>query len=473
MSDLGSKHWRPRLGAALLLVLATISSASADPIDDYLRQEMDRRRIPGLAYAVVDGERVARTGYLGLANVELRVPVDEGSVFAIASLDKQLTAAGVMKLVEMGKLALDDDPGKLLELPWPGLRVRELLSHTSGLPDEVAFAIQGRGLSDYSTQELLDHVRGLTPLAPPGVRYHYSDANFFLAQLLTEKVSGEPWRAFMQREVFAPAGMRAVVGLDPATIVAGRVAAYRLDRQGNLLRDGRQEADYGPLYNDLGMTVGDFARWLLALGTATPLSRASLEAMWAPLRLADGRVSNDVFQWPGYGLGFGLDQFAGHRVVVHSGSSGVGFFYLPDSRFGVVVLTNLRHASGSDPVGLALGIAGLVRPQLDLSALPVDPGADPALTARARALYASMLAGTPDLDLVALPERTAFWEGADGLAGRSSRFGELEIFEAVRAPAAAPGGVHWFRARHRAARVILRIGYDDSGKVRTLAWSHL
>jgi hypothetical protein len=115
----------------------------------------------------------------------------------------------------------------------------------------------------------------------------------------------------------------------------------------------------------------------------------------------------------------------------------------------------------------------MVRPQLDLTALPVDPGADPVLTARARALYASMLAGAPDLELVALRERTVFWEGADGLAGRSRRFGELESFEAVAAPAAAPGAVHWFRARHRAARVILRIGFDDGGKVRALVWSHL
>src|SRR5687767_2174552 len=100
-----------RSGLALLLWLAAASILRADAVDDYLRREMELRRIPGLAYAVVDGDRNVRSGYLGLANLELQVPVDERSVFAIASLDKELTAAGVMKLVEQGKLSLDDDPG--------------------------------------------------------------------------------------------------------------------------------------------------------------------------------------------------------------------------------------------------------------------------------------------------------------------------------------------------------------------------
>jgi D-alanyl-D-alanine carboxypeptidase len=462
-----------RATSASLVALATASALLADSVDDYLRKEMQLRQIPGLAYAVVDGEAVARSGFLGLANLELQVPVSEKSIFAIASLDKQLTAAGVMKLVELGKIQLEDDPARLLDLPWPGLQVRHLLSHTSGLPDEVGFLVQGRELTEYDSADHLDNIRSLVPLAPPGLRYHYSDANLFLAQLLTEKASGEPWRTFVQREIFSPAGMRGVVGLDPAAIVPGRVSPYRLDAEGRLLRDGRLEVDYGPLYNDLGMTIGDFASWLLSLGRSVPLSRHSLERMWTPTSLADGGLANEVFQWPRYGFGFGLDELAGERLVAHSGSSGVGYVYFPDSRFGVVVFTNLRHTSGSDPVGLALAIAGLLRPQLDLVHRSPRPSTHPGRVEKARALYESMLDGKPSLELVALRERTAVAAGTGGLSARKARFGALETFVSLGEEDTAHGTCELFRARHARAHIVVRAAFDEAGNIRLWTWSHL
>src|SRR5512135_1759456 len=93
---------------ALAGTLALLAPAlRADPIDDYLRAAMTVRKIPGLAVGIVRDGRI-ETRFYGLANVETPAPVDEHSIFAIASLDKQLTASGLVKLVQTGRASLDD-----------------------------------------------------------------------------------------------------------------------------------------------------------------------------------------------------------------------------------------------------------------------------------------------------------------------------------------------------------------------------
>ena len=103
------------LAAPVLLVCLVapvpLAGQSSDDVDRYITAEMQARHIPGLALAVAREGIIIRTGYYGLANVELEAPVNERSVFAIASLDKELTASGVMRLVESGRVSLDDPVG--------------------------------------------------------------------------------------------------------------------------------------------------------------------------------------------------------------------------------------------------------------------------------------------------------------------------------------------------------------------------
>ncbi len=119
-----------------LLFVAPIVRAQADKVDEYIKSEMKKRQIPGVALAVIkDGKVVKMKGY-GLANVELNVLVTPESVFDLASLTKQFTAAAIMLLVEDGKIGLDDKISKYLpNAPdaWNAITVRHLLTHTSGL----------------------------------------------------------------------------------------------------------------------------------------------------------------------------------------------------------------------------------------------------------------------------------------------------------------------------------------------------
>ena len=449
--------------------LVAAPAVVAEPIDDYLAREMAVRKIPGLAWAVVENGQLTRQGALGLADVENGAPVTARAIFAIASLDKQLTAAGVMKAAELGKVSLDDPIAKWVDVDLPGVTLRHLLSHTSGLPDEVAGSIEGRAYTDYTSEQLLDTVRGLVPVAPPGHRFLYSDAGLFLAQLATEKASGDAWWTFMRRELFGPAGVTSALSMAPGALIPGRVLAYTLDDTGNLVRDRRLDIDFGPLYNDLGMTVADFARFLGALDAGKPLAAASVATMSTPVVLADGRGAGEIFQWSRYGLGVGLDDFLGEPVVLHSGHSGVGFVRFPERRLAVAVFTNLEHPAGSDPVGLAMGIAGLVEPALALGALPVS-ATGTAETAQLRAAYEELLAGTPALDRYAPPFRTAAWGGS--LAGRAARWGALRRFELVRDAPLEGDRSSLFRATHERATAYVRFSYADGGAITRVVWWH-
>lgn len=464
---------RAAAGLALLLAATAPRAARADAIDDYLSREMAARRIPGLALAVVRDGKVAFERAYGFANVENRAPVVAGSIFAIASLDKQLTAAGVLRAAELGRLDLDDPVARWVGVDLPGATLRHLLSHTSGLPDTVAGSFEGRSFTDYTTPELFATVSGLTPLAPPGERFLYSDAGLFLAQLATERAAGEPWWDFMRRELFRPAGMTTPISISPGALISDRVGAYTLDADGALVRDRRLDVDYGPLYTDLAMTVGDFARWLAALDRGRPLAPASVTAMTTPARLADGGAAGEIFQWSRYGLGVGLDDFLGEPVVLHSGHSGVGFVRFPRRRLALVVFTNLEHPTGSDPVGLALGVAGLLEPTLSLATLPATAELDPALSARLAADYRSLLESRPDLDRFVPRLRTLAFEGAAGLGGRAPRLGALERFEALDETLLDGARTLLFRARHATGTIYVRFSLDDSGRIDRLVWWHV
>src|SRR5688572_1697477 len=127
------------MATAIFVAMSIASSARADIIDDYIRSEMQRQKIPGLAIAVLkDGKTIKSEGY-GLANVELNVPAKPETVFKIGSVSKQFIASGIMLLVADGRIGLDDKIGKYLEgtpETWNTITVRHLLTHTSGLVRE-------------------------------------------------------------------------------------------------------------------------------------------------------------------------------------------------------------------------------------------------------------------------------------------------------------------------------------------------
>lgn len=344
----------------LLLVLSVTCFAQdgvANKIDEYIQAEMKTAQIPGLSLAIVkNGEIVLAKGY-GLANVEHQVPVKPETIFQSGSMGKQFTATAVMMLVEEGKLSLDDKITKFFPdgpEAWRNITVRQLLTHTSGLGDYPDNFDLRR---DYTEDELVQRIK-TTPLAfQPGEKWSYSNLGYVMLGVLIHKVSGKFYGDFLQERVFKPIGMTTARVISEADIVPNRAAGYRvvkgeLKNQDWVSPTLNTTAD-GALY----LTVYDMAKWDAALYTEKLLKRSSLEEMWTPVKLNDGKT----FQ---YGFGWGLGEVRGHHIIEHGGSwqgfkSQISRYV--DDRLTIVVFANQARAN---PAKIAHAVAAIFDPQL-------------------------------------------------------------------------------------------------------------
>lgn len=340
--------------------------ASLSPqVDEYVGGEMRAEKIPGLALAVVrDGAIVKAQGY-GLANVELNVPVKPQTLFQTGSVGKQFTATAVMMLVEEGKIALDDKITKYFpDAPpaWREITVRNLLSHTSGIPDYTGEDTSGNEHAinfrlDYTEDQLVNVAEGLKPIFKPGEKWSYSNTGYVLLGILIHRVTGEFYGDFLQQRIFKPLSMTSTRIISEADIIPNRSSGYRLvngelKNQEWVSPSLNTTAD-GSLYT----SVLDMSKWDASLYTEKLLKKSSLDAMWTPMRLNDGKTAE-------YGFGWFLHSANGHRLIEHAGSW-QGFTtqisrYVGD-KFTIIVLTNL-DSEHSHPDRIAHHIAGMYIP---------------------------------------------------------------------------------------------------------------
>lgn len=325
---------------------AQTSSSVAVDVSNYVRSEMQRQQIPGVALLVSrDGKIVQAEGF-GFANVELQVPVKPETIFQSGSVGKQFTATAVMMLVEEGKVHLDDPLTKYFSgapPAWNDVTVRELLSHTAGFgdyPDKFDFR------KDWTEEELLKVVEGIPLSYPPGTKWEYSNLGYLTLGILIHRVTGEFYGDFLQQRIFQPLEMKTTRIISEADIVPNRAAGYRLVK-GEL----KNQEWVAPMVNttadgSLYFSILDLAKWDAALYTDKLLKRSSLDQMWTPAKLNNGQPNKD-----GYGFAWFIGDRHGHRLISHDGAwqgfKSVIARYVND-HLTVVVLANLAEAKPSE-----------------------------------------------------------------------------------------------------------------------------
>jgi len=473
------KAWPLARIVAFVFLLPAAATAAMPPqqpagvlateVDSYIKAEMENRRIPGLAVAVVRDGRIVATGAYGLANLELNVPVTLDTIFPIASLDKQLKASAIILLVQDGKVHLDDEISPYFADPppsWKGIHIRHLLSHTSGLPDVVEPDVGGIEFVSYSTEQLVANIKRQGLLFPPGTGFEYTSAGPLLCQVITEKASGMPWWRFVAERLFTPAGMSSMVSMDPALIIKNRVSGHELTASGELISNRRYSGDFGPLYNDVGANIVDFARWAAALETDRVLPPALRDQMWAPQARA-----NNVLGWRDYGFGWGVDRYRGVRIVTHTGYTGTGITMLPEQRTAVIVFTNLDSRFGADAHGLALGIAGMYVPEISLLSMKAKTDPDPARTKRVQEEFLRLAKGDPDYSQYSAPMLRGAQEAVEDFATRTPHLGAFQSLSFLEER--DDEKLVYYRADFANARLFLRVGFDRTGKITCFQVIHV
>jgi len=323
-------------------------SAAVDSARTLVHAHMQMLGVPGASVAVaVDGDVVWAEGF-GWADVENRVAVTPASRFRIASISKAVTAAGVAKLVEAGRLDLDAPVQRYVpsfpEKPEGTITTRLLAGHLAGIRHY-------RDLEFQSTKHYDDVVDALgifendPLLSPPGEKYSYSTYGWNLISAVVQGASGEKFLTFMRRQVLDPLGLRETVAEHGDSIIVGRGRQYVRSADGRLLNapwvdNSNKWAGGGYL-----STASDLVRYASAYLAPGFLKPETVRLMWTSQRTTSGEET-------GYGIGWFTRTVDGRRQVWHTGGAVGGSTILliwPDDGVVVSILTNLESARPIQP----------------------------------------------------------------------------------------------------------------------------
>lgn len=331
---------------SLAMMVGLVASPTADPTDAAITREAQAllehvapAEGPGVAMLIARGDTVIFRSARGKAQIELGVPLSPDQVFRIASVTKTFTASLVLKLVEEGKLSLDDRLAKFLpDFPNAAdITIRQLLSHTAGISDRSTNTPQpGIIRREIDRDTRLADLRKRPLDFAPGTDWRYSNSGYILLGMVIEQVAGEPWHVALQKRILTPLGLTHTRYGDLDPLIPGRAAGYTTDTPNHAV----QNAEYiSPSVPDsagaLVSTLDDLFHFARALVAGRVISRDSLRQMIAP---APASVSAG-----GYGFGLFIWRVRGATMVGHTGQI-PGFAsvlaYVPDRDLTVVALGN-------------------------------------------------------------------------------------------------------------------------------------
>lgn len=406
---------------------------------------------PGMAVAVVQGGETVLVESVGLAHLEHDVPIDGGTVFHTASVSKQFTAAAVLLLERDGRVSLDDDVREYVpELPdfGPTIRLRHLLWHTSGLRDQW----QLLGAAGWREDDAVTNrhvwraiVRQRALNFEPGTQELYCNTGYTLLAEVVSRVSGQPFAAFCEREIFEPLDMESTRFHDDVhAVVPRRAESYIRGDDDSWRRYGLSFGTVGA--TGLLTTAEDLARWVSELLTGRVLGQDLIERMVERGSLDSGEAIS-------YASGLFVGERRGVRAVWHpGGDSGfrAGVQCYPDRGVGVVVLANRAD------INVWAMPHAIAQPYLEDLADPApaendDPrgqtqrngqGSAPFAEENAERLSQHGLSGQPGWITDPQPEDAAAIASAAEIAGRY-RSAELETVYELQAQGEAIVAVHF------------------------------
>ncbi len=346
-----NRRWMLLTAAAGLLLWNQPGSAQEaarradrfEPVRAAIRRVMDSTGVPAITVALAQNGRITWEEGFGWADREKRIPATEHTMFSLASISKPITATGLMRLVEEGKLELDTPANRYLGLgkltgqagDAEQATVRRVMSHTAGLPLHYTFYYAGINGDDEPTMDEAIARYGIL-VYPPGQAYQYSNLGYGIVDHIIERVSGVAYADYMRTRVFAPLGLtRMSVHIGPG------LEPYVAQRYDSQLRP----IPFYDFDHDGGSAVWASAHDLVRFGMFHLKGHLPDQQRI----LADSTI--DLMQrsatppsgFGGYGLGWGsIDEFGFLRINHTGGMPGVATILAiyPSERTAVVVLTN-------------------------------------------------------------------------------------------------------------------------------------
>ncbi len=340
----------------LILFIATICTGpltaqkSVREISNLLAQEKD---FNGVILYAKKGKVKFHKAY-GYRNYHTKQPLLSTDIFELASVSKQFTSMIIMMLQEEGKLQYDDPVSKYLDIPYKGITIRHLLTHTSGLPDYQAIMDKYWDKTKVAgNQDILEYLNKYAPPKDfePGVKYEYSNTGYVLLASIAEKAAGKDFIAMCRSRIFSPLGMNAtdIRTLENKAATDNFALGHiYVKESGRYVRaDSFPSSDYtiwlgnrkGP--GRISSTAEDLLKWDQALYGQKMVKHATLEQAFTPGKLNDGTQIE-------YGFGWMIKTNAkNQKVIWHSGDNPgykTRIMRYPSSRQTLIVLCNNAYA---------------------------------------------------------------------------------------------------------------------------------
>lgn len=355
-------------------------------MDAALQKAVDEEEIPGAVVLVGHNGKIVYRRAFGYRALEpRREPMTLDTIFDLASLTKCIaTAPSVMRLVELGQVRLNDPVARYIpefgQNDKEDVTVRQLLTHFSGLPEDLDLKIPWSG-----REQALQLAFDAKLVAPPGSQFRYSDINYIILGELVERVSKIPLDKYAEAHIFRALGMKQT-SFNPPRAWLPKIAPTEYDENGIMLRGVVHDPTsrrMGGVAGHAGLfsTADDLARYAQALLDAKILSPAIIEKMTTPQQPVNSTVLR--------GLGWDIDSpFASNRGELlpigsygHTGFTGTSLWIDPYSRTYIILLTNAVHPHvGKSVVSLRSRVATAVVDALKLKVKDKDKARSIAIT---------------------------------------------------------------------------------------------
>lgn len=355
------------LSLFFLIGLKAISFAQTAQVEAIIQREMKERRIPGLQIAVVQKGKIVFSKSYGIANLQYSVPVTPKSIFQINSCTKAFTGVAIMQLVEEGKIDIEAPVSRYLDglpEPWQPIKLRQLLTHVSGLPDILR--VLESAPSGLSEEAAWAKTKAAPMNFPTGTQFSYNQTNYALLGKIIDKYREKPFAQVFKEQQFQKAGMPNTGFGDQRDVIPNMAQSYRyvsnLDGQKlneeKLINFNSEFPPFRRTASGMNSTAEDVARWLIALQQGKLLkTKSALKTLWSAGTYNNGSPT----QWA---LGWMTKPRPKHSAIIATGGGRSAFFIYPEDDLAIVVLTNL---SGASPEDFIDELAGCFNPEIPAS----------------------------------------------------------------------------------------------------------
>ena len=328
--------------------------------DTYVKRMIDSSEIVGLNYAILIDGKLMHEKAFGFANLDLKVPMTTDKLFAVASMSKMFSSIALHKLLQENDRNVNETVGELLpkrtDLPetWRKLTLKQLLSHTSGIPDQIDYQIY---LAPENDATVIEEMKNKPFTSIPGTESRYNATGFLLIRIIIEKLANQNFESFMQTQYFDKLQLKHANYGGFKKVVTNRVKSYRnVNNQLQLF-----PLNYAPsMYAAAGLNINmqELIVWFQTILNEEILTKDELEKIWTPVLLNNNK---DGY----FGQGWVARKMEdNYRMVGHGGAgiSAFGHYWNEKTKenITIIVLTNGAKKWTVRPEQINLEIANLL-----------------------------------------------------------------------------------------------------------------